>query len=85
MTAPFNKLDIIQCINKESNDPPNLVTCQYLINNGFQTILPIKVYKESAICYEDTLNKACFTIKLLYYSLSTGEQKQKSPTELYMV
>ena len=50
MTAPFNKLDNIQCINKESNDPPNLIkhlptsNKKQLSNNSCN-----KVYNEPAI------------------------------------
>ena len=40
---PCHKLDdIIQYINKKSNHP--LSTCQHLLKNGFQTILPMKKY-----------------------------------------
>ena len=47
--------DIIQYINKESNDSPSIM------KNGFQTILLINFFfKEAAIYYENTLNKASY-------------------------
>ena len=57
--------DIIQYINKEFNHPPNLIKHlpasieKRLSNNSFDE----KTFQESAISYEDTLNKAQVTSK----------------------
>ena len=58
---PCHKLDdIIQYINKESNHPPNLIKhLQASIEKRLSNNSPEeKIFKESAIYYEDTLNKA---------------------------
>ena len=43
---PYHKPDdIIQYINKESDHLPSIIsTCQHLLKNSFQTILPTKKY-----------------------------------------
>ena len=57
--------DIIQYINKEFNHPPNLIKHlpasieKRLSNNSFDK----KIFQESAIYYEDTLNKAGYLDK----------------------
>ena len=61
-----------------------LSTCQHLLKNGFQTILPIKTYlkkkaaKEAAIYYKDTLNKAGYMNKLVYYAPSASKQENEN-------
>ena len=57
--------DIIQYINKESNHPPNLIkhlsaTAEKRLSSNPSDK---KVFKESAIDYEDTLNKAGYLDK----------------------
>ena len=75
--------DIIQYINKEFNHPPNLIKHlpasieKRLSNNSFDE----KIFQESAIYYEDSLNKAGFINKLAYQAQITRKTKQKSPTE----
>ena len=57
--------DIIQYINKEFNHPPNLIKHllasieKRLSNNSFDE----KLFQESAIYYEDTLNKARYLLR----------------------
>ena len=79
---PYHKPDnIIQYINKESNHPTLLVllsTCQYLLRSSFQAILPMKKFKEAAIYYEDTLNKAGYMNKLVYHTPSASNQENKN-------
>ena len=56
-----------------------LNTCQHLLKNGFQTILPMKkIFKEAAIYYEDTLNKAGYINNLVYDTPSTSNQENKT-------
>ena len=81
---PFDKSDdIIQYINKEFNHPPDLIKHlpasieKQLSNNSFDK----KIFQESAIYYEDSLNKAGFINKLAYQAQITRKTKQKSPTE----
>ena len=54
---PYHKLgDIIQCINKESNHPPNLIKhVPASIEKRLSNNSPDKnMFKESAIYHEDT-------------------------------
>ena len=68
--------DIIQYINKESNHPPNLVKHlpayieKWLSNNSSDE----KILQESPIYYEDTLNKAGYTSKVVYHAPSASNQ-----------
>ena len=70
----------IQYINKEYNHPPNLIKHQpasiekRLFNNSSDE----KVFKESAIYYEDILNKAGYIDKLVYHAASASNLKNKN-------
>ena len=73
--------DIIQYINKESNQPPNIIKHlpisieKRLSNNSSHE----KIFKEAAIYYEDTLNKeACYINKLAYHTQSAINQENKN-------
>ena len=72
--------DIIQYINKESNHPPNLMKHlpssikKRLSNNSSDEI----IFKESAIYYDDTLNKAGYIDKLVYHAPSVSKQENKN-------
>ena len=74
--------DIIQYINKVSNHPPDLITHlsasieKRLSNNSSDE----KILKESAIFYEDTLNKAGYIDKLVYHAPSANNQENKNKT-----
>ena len=37
-----------------------------------------KIFKEAAVYYEDTLNKACYIKKLVYYTPSASNQESKN-------
>ena len=62
--------DIIQYINKESNHPPNLIKPlpayieKWLSNNSSGE----KIFQESPIHYEDTLNKAGYIDKVISHT-----------------
>ena len=77
---PYHKPDNIQYINKESNDPPGIIKHmpvsieKRLSNNSSDE----KIFKEAAIYYEDTLNKAGYINKLVYYSPSASNQENKN-------
>ena len=68
--------DIIQYINKESKYPPNLIKHlpayieKRLLNNSSDE----KIFQESPIYYEDTLNKAGYIDKLVYHAPSASNQ-----------
>ena len=86
--GPCDKPDDI--INKEFNHPPNLI--QHLPASIEKRLLKIffdeKMFQESAIYYEDTVNKAGYTDKLAYHASSASNQekkKKKPPTERDMV
>ena len=88
---PYHKQDdIIQYINKESNHPPSIIehlpaSIQKRLSNNSSDE---KVFKEAAIYYEDTLNKAGYINNLFYHTPSTSKQenkKKKSPAERYMI
>ena len=72
--------DIIQYINKEFNHPPNLIKHlqasieKQLSNNSFDK----KIFQESAVYYEDTLNKASYINKVVYHAPSTSNQENKN-------
>ena len=72
--------DIIQYINKESNHPSNLIKHlpasieKRLSNNSSDE----KIFKESAIYYEDTLNNAGYIDKLVYHAKSANIQENKN-------
>ena len=72
--------DIIQYINKEFNHPPNLIKHlqasieKQLSNNSFDK----KIFQESAVYYEDTLNKASYINKVAYHAPSTSNQENKN-------
>ena len=71
--------DIIQYI-KEFNHPPNLIKHlpasieKRLSNNSFDE----KIFQESAIYYEDTLNKAGYIDKVAYHAPSASNQENKN-------
>ena len=78
---PYHKPDdIIQYINKESNHPPSIIehlpasTENRLSNNSSDE----KMFKEAAIYYEDTLNKAGYINNLVYHTKSTNNQENKN-------
>ena len=72
--------DIIQYINKEFNHPPNLIKHlpasieKRLSNNSFDE----KIFQESAIYYEDTLNKAGYLDEVVYHAPSGSNQENKN-------
>ena len=72
--------DIIQYINKEFNHPPNLIKHlpasieKRLSNNSFDE----KIFQESAIYYEDTLNKAGYLDKVVFHAPSASNQENKN-------
>ena len=72
--------DIIQYINKEFNHPPNLIKHllasieKRLSNNSFDE----KLFQESAIYYEDTLNKARYLDKVVCHAPSASNQENKN-------
>ena len=71
---------IIQYINKESNHPPSTIEHlpasieKWLRDNSSNE----KIFKETAIHYEDTLNKAGYINNLVYHTPSTSNQEYKS-------
>ena len=72
--------DIIQYINKESNQPPSIIkhlsaSIEKRISNNSSDE---KIFKEKAIYYEDTLNKAGYINKLVYHTPSTSNQENKN-------
>ena len=78
---PYHKPDdIIQYINKESNHPPSINEHlsasieKWLSNNSSDE----KIFKEAAIYYEDTLNKAGYINKLVYHTPITSNQENKN-------
>ena len=78
---PYHKPDdIIQYINKESNHPPSIIEHlpasleKRLSNNSSDE----KIFKEAAIYYEDTLNKAGYINNLVYHTPSTSNQENKN-------
>ena len=78
---PYHKPDdIIQYINKESNHPPSIIEHlpasieKRLSNNSSDE----KIFKEAAIYYEDTLNKAGYINNLVYQTPSTSNQENKN-------
>ena len=72
--------DIVQYINKESNHPPNLVknlpasTEKRLSNKSSDE----KIFQESAIYYEDTLNITGYIDKVVYHAPSESNQENKN-------
>ena len=78
---PYHKPDdIIQYINKESNHLPSIIEHlpasieKRLSNNSSDE----KIFKEAAIYYEDTLNKAGYINNLVYHTPSTSNQENKN-------
>ena len=71
---------IIQYINKESNHPPNLIKhLQASIEKRLSNNSPEeKIFKESVIYYEDSLNKAGYIGKLVYHAQSASNQENKN-------
>ena len=64
---PYHKADIIQYINKESNHPPNVIkplqrSIEKRLSNHSSNE---KVFRKSAIYYEDTINKPSYINKLV--------------------
>ena len=78
---------IIQYINKESNHPPNLIkylaACieKWLSNNSSDE----KIFQESAIYYEDILNKAGYIDKVVYHAPSANNQENKNKNHQWNV
>ena len=68
--------DIIQYINKESNHPLNLIKHlpayieKRLSNNSSDE----KIFQESPVYYENTLNKAGYIDKVVYHAPSASNQ-----------
>ena len=78
---PYHKPgDIIQYINKESNHPPSIIKHlpasieKRLSNNSPDE----RIFKEAAIYYEDTLNKAGYINKLVYHTPRASNQENKN-------
>ena len=77
---PYHKPDDIQYINKESNHPPSIIEHlpasieKRLSNNSSDE----KIFKEAAIYYEVTLNKAGYINNLVYHTPSTSNQENKN-------
>ena len=68
--------DIIQYINKESNHPPNVfkhlpASIEKRISNNSSHK---KIFQESLIYYEETLNKAGYIDKVVYHAPSASNQ-----------
>ena len=81
---PYHKLDdIIQDLNKEPNDPPDLIKLlpvsigKRILNNSSDE----KIFKESVIYYEDTLNKAGCINELVYQAPSASNQENKNKND----
>ena len=56
-----------------------LSTCQHLLKNGLQnSSFDEKTFQESAISYEDALNKARYLDKVVYHALSASKQENKN-------
>ena len=82
---PCDKPDIIiQDINKELNHPSNLIKHlpasieKRLSNNSFDE----KIFQESTIYDEDTLNKAGYLDKVVYHAPSASNQENKNKNRL---
>ena len=78
---PYHKLDdIIQYVNKESNHLPSIIThLQVFIEKRLSNdSSDEKIFKEAAIYYEDTINKAGYISKLVYHILSASNQENKN-------
>ena len=79
--------DIIQYINKESNHPPSIIEHlpasieKRLSNNSSDET----IFKEAAIYYEDTLNKAGYINNLVYHTPSTSNQENKNKSRQWNV
>ena len=77
---PCDKPDIIQYVNKEFNHPPNLIKYlpasieKRLSNNSFVE----KIFQESAIYYEDTLNKAGYLDQVVFHAPSASNLENKN-------
>ena len=78
---PYHKPDdIIQYINKESNHPPSIIEHlaasieKRLSNNSSNE----KIFKEAAIYYEGTLNKAGYINNLVYHTPAQVTRKTKT-------
>ena len=77
---PCGKPDDIQYISKEFNYRLNLIKHlpasveKRLSNNSFDE----KIFQESAIYYEDTLNKARYLDKVVYHTPSASNQENKN-------
>ena len=74
-----------QKILRSPNHPPNVikqlpVSIEKRLSNHSSDE---KIFKESAICYEDRLNKEGCTNKLVYYSPSASSQENKSNRMMY--
>ena len=79
--------DIIQYINKEFNHSPNLIKHlpgsieKRLSNNSFDE----KKIQESAIYYEDKLNKTGYLDKVVYHVPSASNQENKNKNHQWSV
>ena len=72
--------DIIQYINKESNHPPYLIKHlpAYIEKRLLSNFSDEKIFQESAIYYEDTLNKAGYLDKVVHHAPSASNQENKN-------
>ena len=72
--------DIIQYINNESNHPPSIIkhlsaSIEKRLSNSSSNE---KIFKEAAIYYEYSLNKAGYINKLVYHTPSASNQGKKN-------
>ena len=72
--------DVIQYINKESNHRPNLIKhlSASIEKRPSDNSSDEKIFKESAIYYEDTFNKAGYIDKLVYHAPAQVTRKTKT-------
>ena len=75
----YHKADIIQYINKESNHPANVIkplqrSIEKRLSNHSSNE---KVFRKSAIYYEDTINKPGYSNKLVYHNPSASNQENQ--------
>ena len=87
-SKPYYKPDdIIQYIKKEFNHPLSIIedlpaSVEKRLSNNFPNE---KIFKEAAIYYEDTLNKAGYINKLVYHTPSASNQEHKNKNRQWNV